>query len=547
MENTKKRKARKGLPKGNTLLFTMLLSNLIILIGRIPFSHMLGEIGMGYYAAVYELFVFTMIITGWYLPQAEAKNIKSKLSRGQVKNAGRVFKGTLMLSIGTGLFVCILGIGFSGLIAEKILLQPLLEMALWIVAPSLLLSGIIGAYRGYFEGMGTVVPTCVSRVLEQIFALVFGLIFAKIWYGYGEKVGNFVQNPNYAPAYAVAGIVLGVAAAQLLILLFLVFVNGTFSGIFKRQLSKDTNKTTDSYVKIIKTVITSGFPALLSMLFVQGAVFADMLLYMHYTNKNTAKNFMVHYGSFYGKYAVVIGIIVCFISFTMTRPAAAIAHYHKREEYRIVKDIFSGALHTFALYGIPAAVLLTVLAEPITGMLFGKAEGTMFLFQVSSSLLLFLPCALFFWQVLQIIGKQLLAVRNGVIAFIAHIAAVILFLNGMQIGIASIAYGYMILFGLMAILNGMSLLRYLKYSPEYIRMFAIPFLAAAISGVLDMLFAKALLKAAGSTITSIVCIILGFIGYIVLVFALKGINERELSKIPGGKMLQKIGQMLHLV
>ncbi|MDE6608028.1 MAG: hypothetical protein K2K54_09790, partial [Lachnospiraceae bacterium] len=70
MENTRKRKARQGLPKGNTIIFTMLISNLIVLAGRIPFAHMLGEIGTGYYAAVYEMFAFIMIFIGWYLPQA---------------------------------------------------------------------------------------------------------------------------------------------------------------------------------------------------------------------------------------------------------------------------------------------------------------------------------------------------------------------------------------------------------------------------------------------------------------------------------------------
>ncbi len=109
------------------------------------------------------------------------------------------------------------------------------------------------------------------------------------------------------------------------------------------------------------------------------------------------------------------------------------------------------------------------------------------------------------------------------------------------------AYGYMVLFGMIMILNGMTLFGYLKYSPEYVRMLGIPAIAAAVSGLLDMLLSRALLATAGGLVTSVVCIILGAAGYLVLLFALKGVNKKELSLIPGGAMLIKAGQILHLL
>lgn len=546
METTERRKTRKSSPKGNTFVFAIMLSNIIILVSRLLFSDMLGENGMGYYAAVYEMFIFVMLFVSWYLPQAEAKAVKARLTKGQIKNAVRVLKGTLLVGIGVGLVIVLAEAMLMTLLTEKLLLQPLVSLALFMMAPAILLSIAISAYRGYFEGMGTLVPSNISRVLEQIFALSFGLIFGRIFYNYGEKAGNLVQNTNYAPAYAVAGIGLGMVAAQVLILVFLMFVNRTYSRILKKQMSRDNSKILDSYADIFRSILSSGLPHMLTMLLIQGSVFIDMLLYMHYISKNTAQNYTVHYGSFYGKYAVVIGICICLIGFTMSRPLAAVRHFHKREEYRAVKDIFSGALHTFAIYGVPMAVLLSALAEPITVMLFGSARGTMFLLQVSSTLVLFVPCALFFIYILQGVGKQMTAMRNGGIAFVVQVIAMGVFLNGLHLGIASVAYGYMVLFGVMFILNGMSLLRYLKYTPDYMRMLAVPFIASAISGVLDMLLAKALLEKAGGMVTTIICVLFGSIGYVALLFALKGVNEKELSKIPGGMLLSKIGQILHL-
>lgn len=547
MENRERRKTKKGGMKGNTTVFALMISNIIILIGRFLFDEMLGEIGMGYYATIFELFIFIMVFTGWYLPQIEAKAVKGRLAKGQIKNAKRVLQGTLLFGIGFSLIISFFVIVLSELIAKKLLLQPLNSLALCVMTPAVVLSVVISAYRGYFEGMGTVVPTNISRILEQVFALVFGLIFGKSFYNYGEKIGNLVQNSNYAPAYAVVGIVTGIIAAQLLVLLFLGFLNRVFSRSLRKQMDKDNSKILDSYFEIIRNTLVSGLPYILTMIFVQGSVFIDMMLYMHYINGNTVQNYTAHYGSFYGKYCVIIGLLVCIMCFSFSKTLGAIRHFHKREEYRIVKDIFSGEVHALAIYGILMAVLLAALAEPITKLFFGKAAGTVFLLQVSSSLVFLVPCALFFQYVLQLIGKQAIALRNCAAAFTVQIIAVIILLRGANAGIAAVAYGYMFLFGVMTILDGMTLLRYLKYSPQYIRMFGVPLLASAICGILDMLLAKAMLEKAGATATTIVCIIFGSIGYVVLLFALNGINEKELSKIPGGTLIIKIGKVLHFL
>lgn len=545
MENSRRRKAAQGLPKGNTVILAAILSDLIMLLGRIPFMRMLGEVGTGYYAAVYEMFVFVMIFIGWYLPQAEGKAVRARVSRGQMKNASRVFKGTLLFAAGAGLLVCLATVCFSGRIAEKLLLQPLLSLAVCIMAPAFFLSAVISVYRGYFEGMGTVAPTFISRILEQVFQFGFGLIFAKILYNYGEKVGKLKQNPNCAPAYGVMGVAVGMIAAQVLVLVFLLFINKSYDPVFRRRRMEDNSRIQESYADIIRSVIVLGMPQLAMLLFIKGSVFIDMLLYFHYIHKNTTQNYTLHYGSFYEKYGILMGILVCLLCFLMVKPLAALGQSHRREDYRAVKEKFAGTIHTFCIYGIPAAILLAFLAKPVTDMLYGTVKGTVFLIQVSSSLLVMIPCAIFFSYCLQTVGKQAFVLRNCAIAFGVHVVFVLLFLRVMHLGIASAAYGYMVLFGLIMILNGMTLFRYLKYSPEYIRMFGVPVTASLISGLLAMLLSKALLEKAGGIVTSAICIVLGMAGYIALLFALKGVNEKELSRIPGGVILIKIGQLLH--
>ncbi len=546
MENTARKTTRKNHPKGNTVIFTMFLSMFIVLIGRLIYADMIGETGMGYFAAVYEWVTFVLLIIGSFLPQAEARAVRNRLAKGQIKNAERVLKATLLFSGAIGGICCFLQVVFAEVLAGKVLLAPLAVLAVLGSAPILVLSVLLNAYRGFFEGIGSVVPTNISRILEQIFALVFGLIFGKIFFDYGEKRGRLVQNENFAAAYSIVGIAIGVILAQVLILLFMLFIKGTYATTLKRQMNRDNSKIKESYADIIRGILSGGFSHMLTILMMQGTVFVNMYLYLHYTKENTAQKFTLHYGSFYAKYAIMTGLLVCLIGMTMAKPLSAIMHYHKREEYRAVKEYFAGGLHTLVLYGIPAAVLLAVLAEPAVDMFFGTAKGTVFLLQVSSTLVVLIPCAIFFVMVLQLVGKQMIALRNCAAAFVAQTVMTIVFLHVLHVGIASVAYGYMVLFGVMAILNGLSIFRYLKYSPEYIRMFVMPVVSSAICGVLTLVLSKALLEKTGGLVTTICCAVLGSVGYVVLIFALKSVNEKELNRIAGGRLLLKVGQILRL-
>lgn len=546
MENTR-RKQRKSPPTTSTYISALFISALFSIAGRAIYSHILGETGMGYYAAVYELFLFILIFTGFFLPEAEAKSVRARMAKGQINNAGKVLKCALLYGVITGIIFALICAGLSGFISQKLLLEPLCSLALFCISPAIFFASMAGAYRGYFEGIGSAVPTLISKILEQIFSLGFGLIFTGIFFNYGEKVGHLVQNSNYAAAYGVAGMAVGISAAQILILFFLIFISRTFKASFRRQPSQDNSKVPDTYPQILLSFFSDGLPHLLMLLFTQGSVFISMLLYVHYTSAHTTQNFAFQYGSFYAKFALVTGVFVCLLCLQTGKPLSAIRHQYGRGEQRGVRDIFFLALNSLCVYGVGLAFLLCTLAEPITKMLFGNMAGTIFLFQTCSFLLLLIPCGIFFQLTLCSLGKQLLALKNAAIAFVVYIFSLVILLNVVHAGIASIAYGYMILFGLLTILNGMSLFRFLKFTPDFIRILALPALSGAICSMLAMLLSRALLEPAGALVTSLVCFILGFAGYFILLMALKSLGKRELSKMPFGGIWLKVGQILHLL
>ncbi len=544
MKNTARNRIKNRTGIGTGLIFSSMLFEFIILLERFLFSFFLNDTGMGYYSFVYEMYTIIMVVFSWSLTYGVSKTVRNRIAKGQIKNTGRVRKAILIYGAIIGIFICLLSIVTSEFVSGTILMQPLNKLALWVMAPLLMISVFVSAFLGYFEGIGTIVPTSIARLTGAILSCVFGFLFGKLFLNYGQKVAKVVQNENHAPAYAVIGIFVGLLLSQIIVLVFLILVNHVHGRTVKRQLKEDNSKILDSYPDLLKNIYIYGLPFTLIMLCLRGVVFVNMMLYAHC---GSATDFSVQYGSFYGKYAVLIGFFVCLLGFMIAKPLNAIVHYHKREEYRAVKDIFSGAIHSFMIYGIPITVLTAVLAQPITNCFFSNDETIVFLIQVSSTLIFLIPCALFFVYVMQRIGKEMVVLKNVAIAFVLQTIAVIFFLYILKLGIVAIAYGYMIMFLVIVVSNGITLMRYLKCTLDYFHIILVPVIAAGIAGLLAMLLSRALLDKAGSLITTLVCGILGYIGYFVLFFALKGATEKELNKISGGKLLRQFATMFRLL
>ena len=48
-------------------------------------------------------------------------------------------------------------------------------------SPTVLISGILAAYRGYFQGKRNMIPTAISEIVEQIINVPVSLYFASKW------------------------------------------------------------------------------------------------------------------------------------------------------------------------------------------------------------------------------------------------------------------------------------------------------------------------------------------------------------------------------
>ena len=64
--------------------------------------------------------------------------------------------------------------------------------ALKVLAPTLLIVAIMGVIRGFFQGMGTMIPSALSQIIEQIVNAAVSVGAAYVLFNYGLKIGKII-------------------------------------------------------------------------------------------------------------------------------------------------------------------------------------------------------------------------------------------------------------------------------------------------------------------------------------------------------------------
>ena len=87
--------------------------------------------------------------------------------------------------------------------------------------------------------------------------------------------------------------------------------------------------------------------------------------------------------------------------------------------------------------------------------------------------------------------------------------------------------------------------RVMQYRQDWIRGVAIPTVLAAVTGVVTMLINRFLTPAAGRVAGTIVCVVVGILVYVILLLAARNMREEELNSSFFGRLLLKVGRLIH--
>ncbi len=545
------RKNNSFILQGSILAITSIVVRIIGLIYRIPLQNIIGDEGMGYYSYAYEPYSVMLMLSYHGIPAAVSKLVSVNKSLGRFRNVERIFKIALAIALSIG---CITGsIMFFGstYIASEIIGVPMCRWAMLALGPTLVVLSVMGVIRGFFQGVGTMIPTSFSQVIEQIVNAIVSIVSALYLFQYGAMYDSVIGTESYAEGYGAAGGTIGTFLGAFAALLFLIFVFKAYGKYLKKMVRKDRDAA-DSYGTVAKIITFTAVPLILnSLLFNSNTTLESIVFNKLMLSKagNTMDSISALWGVFTGKFKVLVTVPIS----VSTALAVSIIPNFAGDMALGNKKALAGKLQRAIRFGmivaIPSAVGLSVLAEPIISMLFSPYGA------VDVNLLRYGTIAVVLYSIstitnaaLQGIGKESFTVTSAAISLVIHLAVLALMVGVFDMGIYGVLIAYICFALVVCIINNFAVSRILAYRQEYLKTFVIPFVSAIVMGFAVFGIYKGFMALAlGKIISCGLSILLGAIVYLVVLLVLKGVDEDELESIPKGRILVKILKKIHLL
>ena len=543
------------LVQGSILAVASIISRIIGLVYRIPLNNILGDVGISYYACAFDVYNVILIISSYSLPQAVSKTVSAKAAKGRYRSVYQVLKGALLFALVSG-FVASLVVFFGAEFFTGTLLKtPYSVFALKILGPALIVVAVLGVLRGFFQGLGTMMPSAISQIIEQIVNAIISVWAAYVLYRYGTKIGAVLGDAeHYGPPYGAAGGTLGTNLGSVAALIFVLFVFFAYMHVFKRRMRREKGVKVEPFAYIMKILIITIVPVLLSTTvynissIIDQSIFKNVALLQGYSENKID----VWWGVFSGKYKLLINVPISIASAMAASCVPTLTMSFAQKDMKKVREQINSAMRFIMVISFPCAIGLAVLGEPICRLLFpGTAQtapmaGTMM--WVGAMAVVFYAMSTLSNGLLQGIDRLKVPVINAAISIVAHVIVLILLMLIFRLNIHAVVLANTFFALLMCFMNSMALKKYSGFKQEIKKTFIIPAISSLIMGVISYIVYFILYKACHIEIIAfILAAIIAVISYAVALLLLKGLTEDELRHFPKGTLIIKVAKKCHLL
>ncbi len=540
------------LVQGSILAAASIISRVIGLLYRIPLKSIIGDIGNDYYGTAMEIYSILLLISSYSLPLAVSKLVSARTAKGQKKNAYRIFKGALLFALISGTVAGLLLFFGARFITTYVVKTPLSIFALQCMAPTLLIVAVLGVFRGFYQGMGTMMPSALSQLLEQLVNAGVSVAVAYHLYQSGSRLGAVLgSSATYAEAYGAAGGTIGTGAGAAVALLVTAIIFLIFRPSYRRKMEKDRDKKKESYGRIFSVLLLTILPVLLSTTIYNITSFLDTSVFKQIAHMQGYKEleYSTMWGIYVGEYKVLTNVPIAIASSVAASCVPSLSTAFASKNTQEAKRKVRYSIRFVMVIAIPCAVGMGVLASPILQLLFhDNREMPAHMMQIGAVSIIFYSLSTLSNGILQGINRMNVPVRNAVTTLVLHMGLLAALMYGFDLNIYAVVWANTFFSFLMCILNGFAIKRYLRYRQEVKRTFVVPSICATVMGGVVYGVYYLLMKLGDiNAVATVVAISAGVCVYFVLMLLLRGLRERELETFPMGGLVIRVAKKMHLM
>ncbi|MCT4596308.1 MAG: polysaccharide biosynthesis protein [Vallitalea sp.] len=541
MENKiqKKKRGSNLAVQGAILATAGIIVKLIGVAYRIPLINTIGEEGIGCYSKAFVIYAFALMISSYGLPTAVSKLVSARIAEKKYKEAHKVFLTALSIAFIIGIISAGIMFFFSKGLANLIYSENS-EYAIKALSPTLFIFSIMAVFRGYFQGMNTMIPTALSQIVEQVFNAIFSIVMASILVVQGYE-------------YGAAGGTLGTGIGALAGLITLIGIYLMSRKLIKNRVKKDIHYNKDiTSLSLGKVIILTSVPIIMGSAvfhftnFVDMFMFSDAMRFHGYTQDVSD----AMYGMLDGKYKTIVTLPISIASALAAASIPSITTSIVQNDRKQIKRKINIAIRFTMLIAIPSGVGIFVLSRPIILMLFGSSNIQLLsnMLKVGSLSVIFFALSTISIGILQGMDKLRIPVISAAKSLFIKVLFNILLLYIFDTNLYGAVITNIIFAFASSSFNLRAIKKYAHIKFDIKKTYIIPLLSATImGGICYLTYYIFNLITKSNIIATFVSIIAAVIVYIIVLIQLKGIDKDELLSMPKGNKIVSLLTKLKLL
>lgn len=528
--------------QGTILAAASVISRIIGMLYRSPMAAVIGDKGNGLYSFAFEIYSIALILSSYSMPLAVSKLLSARFAKKEYKNADKIYKFAYIFAAVSGMVMALILFFGAGTI-ERLSGHEGLALPLKVLAPTVFVVAIAGTIRGFFQSRNTMMPTAVSQLAEQIINAIVSIVAAVI-------LVRFATNEFDKARYGAAGGTIGTLFGALSSLMFLVFLFVIYKPRMKKHLSHDKVGVTVSNEEVLKLIVATIVPVILSQTVYQSIGVVDGFMF---GNLYKGSDSTALYGIYSSKYRLMVNVPNAISSALASSMIPSLVSLYTLKNFVEFRARLKTSVKFNMIIAFPCAFGISALSGMIMKLLFPTTDTV-----ISGRMLMYGSVAVLFYALstvtnaaLQGMDRMRLPVRHAAISLLIHIPLMVILLKFTKLGAHALVIGNIIYPLIVCALNWASVARYANYKQEVKTTFIIPLLASSVMWIetfcLSRLMAKVLpVNYITNALITIICIVNACLVYFIMLFVLKGVTREELKEFPMGGRMAKFADKLKI-
>lgn len=528
--------------QGTILAAASVISRIIGMLYRSPMAAVIGDKGNGLYSFAFEIYSIALILSSYSMPLAVSKLLSARFAKKEYKNADKIYKFAYIFAAVSGMVMALILFFGAGTI-ERLSGHEGLALPLKVLAPTVFVVALAGTIRGFFQSRNTMMPTAVSQLAEQIINAIVSIVAAVI-------LVRFTANEFDKARYGAAGGTIGTLFGALSSLMFLIFLFVIYKPRMKKHLSHDKVGVTVSNEEVLKLIVATIVPVILSQTVYQSIGVVDGFMF---GNLYKGSDSTALYGIYSSKYRLMVNVPNAISSALASSMIPSLVSLYTLKNFVEFRARLKTSVKFNMIIAFPCAFGISALSGMIMKLLFPTTDTV-----ISGRMLMYGSVAVLFYALstvtnaaLQGMDRMRLPVRHAAISLLIHIPLMVILLKFTKLGAHALVIGNIIYPLIVCALNWASVARYANYRQEVKTTFIIPLLASSVMWIETFCLSRLMVKVlpvnyVTNALITIICIVNACLVYFIMLFVLKGVTREELKEFPMGGRMAKFADKLKI-